>query len=124
MTGAYTYTDASEQMVAGGSRLDEVRRPRHTGSLNAAYVFYDDRARVFAEAVFNGKMIDSVFASALPPRVTLGGYTVVNVGGSFKVNETVEVFGRIENLFDRDYQEIYGFNTPGLTAFAGLKATF
>ena len=124
MTGAYTYTNASEQTVAGGPRLTEVRRPRHTGSLNAAYVFYDDRARVFAEAVFNGKMIDSVFASALPPRVTLSGYTVVNVGGSFKVNETVEVFGRIDNLFDRDYQQVYGFNTPGLTAFAGLKATF
>lgn len=124
MTGAYTYTDASEQTMAGGPRLAEVRRPRHTGSLNAAYVFYEDRARVFAEAVFNGKMEDVVFAALVPPRVTLGGYTVVNVGGSFKVNETVEVFGRIENLFDRDYQEVYGFNTPGLTAFAGLKATF
>lgn len=124
IAGTYTYTEASEQTVVGGPRLAEVRRPRHTGSLNAAYLFYEDRARVFAEAVFNGEMVDSVFASQLPPRVTLGGYTVVNVGGSFKVNETVEVFGRIDNLFDRDYQEVYGFNTPGLSAFAGLKATF
>lgn len=124
MTGAYTYTNASEQMVAGGPRLAEVRRPRHTGSLNTAYVFHDDRARIFAEAVFNGSMVDNVFATFVPPRVTLGGYTVVNVGGSYKMNETVEIFGRIDNLFDRDYQEVYGFNTPGLTAFAGLKATF
>ncbi|WP_411032765.1 TonB-dependent receptor plug domain-containing protein [Shinella sp. BYT-45] len=123
-TASYTYTHATEQTVAGGARLQEVRRPRHAGSLSAAYVFHEDRARVFAEAVFNGKMQDSVFATFVPPRVTLGGYTVVNVGGSFKVNDTVEVFGRIDNLFDRDYQEIYGFNTPGLTAFAGLKATF
>jgi vitamin B12 transporter len=92
--------------------------------LNTAYVFHDDRARIFAEAVFNGSMVDNVFATFVPPRVTLGGYTVVNVGGSYKMNETVEIFGRIDNLFDRDYQEVYGFNTPGLTAFAGLKATF
>lgn len=124
MTGAYTYTDASEQTVAGGPRLAEVRRPRHTGSLNAAYVFHDNRARVFAEAVFNGKMADDAYIGFMPRRVTLAGYTVVNVGGSFKVNETVEVFGRIDNLFDRDYQEVYGYNTPGLTAFAGMKATF
>lgn len=124
MTGSYTYTQATEQTVAGGPRRAEVRRPRHTGSLNAAYVFHDDRARMFVEAVFNGKMEDSVFATFVPPRVTLGSYTVINVGGSFKVNETVDVFGRIDNLFDRDYQEIYGFNTPGLTAFAGVKATF
>ena len=123
-TASYTYVDATEQTNAGGPRLQEVRRPRHSGSIDAAYVFYDDRARVFAEAVFNGKMQDVVFATFLPPRVALAGYTLVNVGGSFKVNDTVEVFGRIDNLFDRDYEEVYGFNTPGITAFAGLKATF
>ncbi|MGE6786421.1 TonB-dependent receptor plug domain-containing protein [Ensifer adhaerens] len=123
-TASYTYVDATEQTNAGGPRLQEVRRPRHSGSIDAAYVFYDDRARVFAEAVFNGKMQDVVFATFLPPRVTLAGYTLVNVGGSFKVNDTMEVFGRIDNLFDRDYEEVYGFNTPGITAFAGLKATF
>jgi vitamin B12 transporter len=123
-TASYTYTDASEQEVAGGARLTETRRPRHSGSLNAAYAFYDDRARVFVEALFNGEVEDRVFASTLPPRVTLGGYTLVNIGGSFKVNETVEAYGRIDNLFDRDYREVFGFNTPGLTAFAGLKATF
>lgn len=123
-TASYTYTDATEQTMAGGPRLQEVRRPRHTGSVNAAYVFYDNRARIFAEAVFNGKMQDVVYATFVPPRVTLGGYTVVNIGGSFKVNESVEIFGRVDNLFDSDYQEVYGFNTPGRTAFAGLRATF
>ncbi|MCP8895140.1 TonB-dependent receptor [Shinella daejeonensis] len=123
-TAAYTYTDASEQSTAGGPRQAEVRRPRHAGSVNAAYVFDEGRARVFAEAIFNGKMEDAVFATLLPPRVPLAGYTVVNIGGSYKLNETVEIFGRIDNLFDRDYQEVYGYNAPGLAAFAGVKATF
>ncbi len=59
-----------------------------------------------------------------PERVPLGAYTLVNVGGSFKVNDTLEIFGRVDNLFDEDYEEIYGYNTQGVTAFAGLKATF
>ncbi|NOV20205.1 TonB-dependent receptor [Ensifer adhaerens] len=124
MAASYTYTDATEQAVASGPRLVEVRRPRHVGSLKAAYVFFDDRARVYAEAVFNGRTVDTVFASDVPPRVTLAGYSLVNVGSSLKINDTLEMFGRIDNLFDRDYRDVYGFKSPGLTAFAGLTAAF
>lgn len=125
LNGTYTYTDSTEQRVAGGPRLIEVRRPKHAGSLGAAYVFYDDRARVFADAVFNGNMEDNEFVSTTPrTRVTLDSYTVVNVGGSFKFNDKLEAFGRIENLFDEDYEEIYSFNTPGRTTFIGLKGSF
>lgn len=123
-TATYTYTDATEQTVAGGPRLEEVRRPRHAGSLNAAYTFYEDRARVFAEAVFNGKMEDNAFVPSLPPRVTLAPYTVVNIGGSFKFNDTLEGYARVENLFDEDYEEVFGYNTQGRTAFVGLKGAF
>lgn len=124
MTASYTYTDATEQTAATGPRLAEARRPRHIGSVKADYVFYDDRARVFAEAVFNGRTVDTVFATAVPPRVTMAGYSLVNVGGSLKINDTLEMFGRIDNLFDRDYREVYGFKSPGLTAFAGVSASF
>jgi vitamin B12 transporter len=35
----------------------------------------------------------------------------------------VEVFGRVENLLDRHYQEVYGFESPPVAAYAGLKLT-
>ncbi len=123
-TATYTYLDATEQTSAGGPRLDEVRRPRHAGSVTAAYTFYEDRARVFAEAVFNGKMEDNAYVPSLPARVTLAPYTVVNAGGSFRLNGHLEAYGRVENLFDEDYEEVFGYNTPGRTAFIGLKGTF
>lgn len=124
MTASYTYTDASEQTVAGGPRLDEVRRPKHSGSLSAAYVFYDDRARIFGEAVFNGEAEDVAFVPNLPPRVTLDAYTVVTVGGSFRFNDTFEAYARVENLFDEGYEEVFGYNTQGRTAFFGVKGAF
>ena len=40
------------------------------------------------------------------------------------VTEHIEVFGRIENLADESYQEVYGFNTPGRAAYAGVRARF
>lgn len=120
----YTYTDATEQTFAGGPRLAEVRRPEHSGSIGAAYVFYDNRARVFGEAVFNGRMEDVAFVPSLPPRVTLDAYTVVNIGGSFRFNDNFEAYGRVENLFDERYEEVFGYNTQGRTAFLGIRGSF
>ncbi|MDR0251921.1 MAG: TonB-dependent receptor [Brucellaceae bacterium] len=117
--GSYTYTSSK-----GADDLDAVRRPRHSGSANIAYTFYDDRARLFGEAIFNGKMEDSAYISGAPTRVNLSGYTVVNIGGSYKFTDKLEGYARIENLFDKKYQEVYGYNTPGRGAFAGLKASF
>lgn len=119
-TAMYTYTDATEP---GGAR--EVRRPMHTASLSGAYTFYEGRAQLFGEVIYNGVMEDLEFIFATPQtRVTLDDYVLVNIGGSFKVNETVEVYGRVENLFDERYEEVFGFNTQGRTAFAGIKARF
>ena len=73
---------------------------------------------------YNGDMTDSDF-SAFPARtVTLRAFTLVNLAGAWKLNPGVELFGRIENLADARYQEVYGFNTPGRATYAGLRARF
>ncbi|MBA8903515.1 TonB-dependent receptor [Phyllobacterium sp. P30BS-XVII] len=118
-TATYTYTDAKDP-----DGQIEIRRPRHSGSLNAAYTFLEDRARVFSEVTFNGKMEDTAFTPPLPTRVVLKDYTLVTIGGSYKFSDKMEAYARIENLVDEDYQEVFGFNTPGRTAFVGLKGSF
>lgn len=119
-SATYTYTDAMEPNGAV-----EVRRPEHAASLFVEYAFLEDRARVFLDLIYNGEMEDLEFINATPrTRVTLDSYTVVNIGGSYDINDSVEVFGRVENLFDEDYEEVFGFNTQGVTAFAGIKGTF
>jgi vitamin B12 transporter len=118
-TATYTYTDATDP-----DGQEEVRRPKHSGSLSAAYTFYEDRARLFGEVTFNGRMQDTAYRQPAPRRVALDEYTVVNIGGSFKFNDKVEAYARIENLFDEQYEEVYGYNTPGRTAFIGLKGSF
>ncbi|RBO97600.1 vitamin B12 transporter [Pseudochrobactrum asaccharolyticum] len=117
--GTYTYT--SSRAPTGEQAT---RRPRHSGSLNVAYTFYEDRARMFGEAVFNGNMKDNNFGTFPASVVTLNKHTIVNIGGSYKFTDKLEGYARIENLFDKKYQEVYGYNTPGRGAFAGLKASF
>ena len=54
----------------------------------------------------------------------LDPYWVINAAVSYKLQQGVEVFGRVENLFDERYQEVFGFEAAPVTAFAGVKLTF
>ena len=46
---------------------------------------------------------------------------MVNTGGAWRVARSVEVFGRITNLFDRDYEEALGFPALGRSGIVGLR---
>ena len=56
--------------------------------------------------------------------VTLDDYWLVNTAVSYKLEKGMEVFARVENALDSQYQEVYGFATPGMTAFAGIRFSF
>src|SRR5690606_13361320 len=116
---SYTYTDARN---ADGSR--EIRRPMHMASLNMAYDFPEIPLSLTGEVVLNGDMLDTDFSSFPYANVTLPSYAVVNAGLSYKVSEQVELYGRVENLFDAQYKEVLDVNTAGRTFYLGAKARF
>ncbi len=49
------------------------------------------------------------------------GHQVWSAGASWRVGRFAELFGRVENLFDRSYEEAFGFPAPGRRAIAGLR---
>jgi vitamin B12 transporter len=118
LDASYSHLDAKENHVK------EIRRPSDLGSANLTWHAPGDRASLTATVRYNGEMTDTDF-SAFPARtVTLKAYTLVNLAGAWKLNDTVELYGRIENLADQSYQEVYGFNTPGRAAYGGLRLRF
>lgn len=62
-----------------------------------------------------------------PDRVDNPAHTKVDVALTYKLiqheRHTLELFGRLENLFDEDYEEAYGFASPGFAAFGGIRVT-
>jgi len=54
--------------------------------------------------------------------VRLDSYEVVTLRASLPVGEHFEIFGRVENLLDEDYQTAFGYNTAGRSFFGGLRA--
>lgn len=119
--GAYTWLDARDD--AG---LEEIRRPKNTGRMDVSYGFAEGRGNVTLAAIYNGQARDIGFE--LPfftqTRVTLGEYWLLSAAASWKVQPGVEVFGRVENLLDEHYQEVYGFETARIAAYAGVRITF
>ncbi len=52
---------------------------------------------------------------------SLGRYFVANLYFSYQVKEHLRVYGKVLNLFDRDYQEIYGYNTYKRSIWVGAE---
>lgn len=52
------------------------------------------------------------------------GWWTANVAADYKLNENLSVFGRIDNMFDRKYAEMLGYQAPGIGVFAGIKVTY
>jgi vitamin B12 transporter len=48
-------------------------------------------------------------------------FVVVDFLGSYRVSDKLEVYGRIVNLFDEDYQYEWGSSTYDRSVFAGVR---
>jgi vitamin B12 transporter len=111
----YTYTEATDEIL----HEELVRRPKHKASLNGNWQA-TQRLSFNATVLTVSSWIDGNRDFSIP-RLTAPGYTTVNLAGSFDVNSVLSVFARIDNLFDRHYQNQVGYLQPALGAFAGVK---
>ena len=51
----------------------------------------------------------------------MGGYAIYNLYGNYELAKDWTLFGRWNNIFNKDYQLSYGFNTPGSNLFVGVR---
>ena len=49
--------------------------------------------------------------------VTLPGYALANLRATYAVDATWRVGFRLENVFDRRYELVHGYNTPGRAGY-------
>ena len=108
---AYTYLDATNEIT--GAQL--ARRPR-----NNLYASIDKiwnvGLKLGADLRVGGGRYDDMANTNY-----LDGFVVVGLRGSFAVTRNVEVYGRVDNLFDEHYEVVRTYGTPGRSAFAGVR---
>jgi vitamin B12 transporter len=120
---SYTYTDSREPDSAGDDR-QELRRPRHMAAANLNYTFWQNRANLNLNVSYTGEQRDLDFSGFPASIVQLDDYVLVNVTASYALSDMVSLQARAENLFDEDYQNVFGFRNPGAAWYAGLRMRF
>lgn len=108
--GSYTYTDSAKP---DGTR--NVRVPRHAIVL-LANARPAEKWTVGADLKF---VMDTVDVSD-----KLDDYVLFNAKVAYQLSESTEIYLRGENLLNENYQTVAGYGTPGISAFAGIKAKF
>lgn len=90
------------------------RRSRIAGKLAVRYSREDWDANL--ELQHQGERKDSLFNN-----VELSAYTLVNTTLRWHLGRATTLEGRVENLFDTDYELAGGYNTPGRSLYLGLR---
>ena len=119
LTANYTYTNAEDRSPGAATYgKDLVRRPRDTANLGADYVFpFEINAGVAVR--YAGHSFDNAANTT-----RLKGYTLTDVRLSHPLGHGLEVYGRVENLFDKAYETTYRYGSLGRAGYAGLRAVF
>jgi vitamin B12 transporter len=120
---SYTYLDAektdnSDISQPKGARLP--RRPRNEVYVSASYLWYN-RLHTTIEAKFVNAREELNFGG---PNFDIEDYSFVNIAAEYDVNAHLSVFGRIDNLTNEHYSEVFGFPALGRVAFGGVKLRF
>lgn len=106
IAGVYTWLDAEDG--AGG---ELVRLPEHAASGELAY----DAGRWGGALMvrYNGEEADS--------RGPVAAWTRLDASARYALTDRVEFYARAENLTDEDYQQVFGYGTPGISGSVGVR---
>ena len=120
LTASLTYLDATEEDRTGGDRT-EVRRPKHSGAFTATYRW--DRAALHLAASHTGTQEDDFFPPVPPyqQRVKLGAFTLLSLSGHYQLSRHITLTGRLENIADENYEQVYGYSSPGINGYLGFR---
>ena len=128
LSGSYTYTNADQKRPLVPGVIRSFAIPDHQFSLVATqrvgrrvFINFD----LIASSSYLAPLFDSsTFANRA---FEFDGLAKADLGTSYRwplsENRAVRFFGKVENLFDRDYYEA-GYRTPGATAIGGVQFEF
>jgi outer membrane cobalamin receptor len=95
-----------------------LRRPRHSGAFNVSYG--GERFDLHLDGYFVGRRRD-LHPLTFSRLAYNDPYARVDLSGAWRFNSRVAAFARIENLLNRDYQEVLGYPAYRLNFSAGLR---
>jgi vitamin B12 transporter len=115
----FTYTSARDL----DDNTELVRRPRikFGGDVESHPV---DAVSCLVGATYTGPRQDTNFSAFPAATVRLGGYALWHASGSYAASKHLTFTARIDNLFDKRYEEVEGYGTLGVAGYGGVQLSF
>jgi vitamin B12 transporter len=114
----YTYLDAVDDI----NHVRLLRRPRNsfnfTGTWNPIAPL---TLTVGGNWVVDQQDYDPISGN---PHLTEPDYFVLRAGANYRINDTVTIWVRGENLTDQNYQQAIGYYSPSIAGYGGIKISF
>jgi len=112
----YNYNKSRE----GDSTQQADRRPENTINFSANRQFEKlniaiDLSRVSATNDYNWSADQSE---------KLAGYTLLNLSGNYQLDKDITIYGKVNNLTDKNYTRAVGYNQAGRTLSLGITHSF
>ena len=112
---SFTFLTAEQDEDRDGIYLD-MGRPKRSGATSVTFT-PTEQISIGARAHYRSRNASSYGGAT-------DAYEVFDLLGSYRISEKVEIYGRITNLFDSDYQMAYGKNALGRAAYGGVRYSF
>lgn len=115
LSANYTHNDT--ERPNGQPRL---RRPKQLANLGLSWTGVQERLNINAFYRISKDSVDQAGTGTVP----LDNFAVLDLSASYTLNDSLQLYGRIENLADEQYQEVRNYNTPGRAAYVGIRLNF
>lgn len=131
-----SYTGGNHvQIFESGVFVDEeqqvdglTRRPNISANIKIDYL-PTSKWKIGLSSQFVGDRDDIFYSADLGPfgaldRSEVGNYNVTNVSLQYRINNNIRLMGKVENIFNTEYQQIRGYNTRGRGGFIKARISF
>ncbi|OFZ17053.1 MAG: hypothetical protein A2X86_00970 [Bdellovibrionales bacterium GWA2_49_15] len=112
---SYSYTQSYDQL-----RQKALRRPTHQAEVQVSYKADPWSGRLSGHFVGRREDIHSTNFT----RITMPSYFLLNLFTSYNVKKNLKGDLRVDNVLDKQYEEVHGLGTAGRSYFAGLSYDF
>lgn len=114
----YSLVDARSRSADANFGRRLARRPKDSANVSIDWTT-PVKLSIGASLSITGDSFDNLSNTS-----RLDGYALAAVRASYPITARIEMFGRIENLFDAKYQTVARYGTYGRNAYAGVRARF
>ncbi len=120
LQAVYTFTETENRTAGSTQRGNQLaRRPRHAATFVVDWRLWPGGPTFGGDMRWVGASYDDASNT-----IRIGSYALVALRTSMAVTDAIELYGRVENLFDQSYETAAGYGSWGRSVFLGVRTHY